>query len=298
MHFTYTAHKGDLQQGDLLNRSDELEKVLEEFHPYFAKHDDYVGLMVLTQSCDLARHGGGKCKSRYITLAAVRPVETAISRELGKHQRSSVEKNGNLCSAKKQHWMKDFLVKLLNNNIPEYFYLAEDPEIGLQRACVAFLQLAIPIKANHYKVCLDARISQLKEIFQAKLGWLVGNMYSRVGTPDWVPIQKPKKDFDNFVEETLNSMCLWVDDGILERLKKELQQRRKDEGGSYNFAEDELLDLIREYAKEKETRMERVIDVILQSTKETIPTISGDDAEKLRRQLTYNEEVRRFLGQT
>ena len=78
-------------------------------------------------------------------------------------------------------------MKLLNNNHPEYFYLAEDVDCHLSEACVAFLKLAIPIKSEHYDRCLAARISQLKEIFQAKLGWLAGNIYSRVGTPDWVP---------------------------------------------------------------------------------------------------------------
>lgn len=295
MHFTYRKPKGDLQQGDLLKITNEIKEVLTVFYPYYAKHSDYTYLIVLTQSCDLARYGGSQCKARYITLAAVRPVETVFTRELRKHQRSSIEKDGNLCSTEKTHWMRDFLVRLLNNNIPEYFYLAEDIEIGLDQTSVAFLKLAIPIKAEHYNKCLHARFAQLKEIFQAKLGWLVGNMYSRVGTPDWVPKQKTKEEFDNFIEETLKRICVWVDDWVLEHLKKELKQRRKAAGRDYKIPEAELLELINKYAEEEESKVEQIIGLILQHTKQTLPSVSDSDLEKLGRQLMYNEEIRRFL---
>ncbi|BAC47429.1 bsr2164 [Bradyrhizobium diazoefficiens USDA 110] len=36
----------------------------------------------------------------------------------------------------------------------------------------------------HLATCVAAKILQLTDTFQAKLGWLVGQMYSPVGTQD------------------------------------------------------------------------------------------------------------------
>lgn len=295
MHFTYRKPQGDLQQGDLLNITDEIRGVLSKYYSYYANHPDYSYFMVLTQSCDLDRYGGKPCKARYITIAAVRPIGTVFSRELEKHQRSSLEKNGNLCSSEKQHWIRDFIIRLLNNNIPEYFYLAEDSDFGLDQANVAFLKLAVPIKVKHYKICLNARFVQLDDIFQAKLGWLIGNLYSRVGTPDWVPQQTTEEEFDSIVEETLNNICLWIDDPILEHLKKELKARRKIKGKQYCIPQAGIVELIDKYANEQEAQTEKNIDLILQHIKKTLPRLTFDDIGKLKRQLMYNEEVRHFL---
>lgn len=295
MHFTYGKPEGDLQQGDLLTKSEGLKSVLTQFLPYYADHPDYTYLMVLTQSCDLARHDG-KCKARYITLAAVRPVDTALERELSKYQRSSLEKYGRLCSRDKQYWMKDFLIKLLNNNIPEYFYLAEDAEFNLDRAYAAFLKLAIPIKVEHYETCLVARFAQLKEIFQAKLGWLIGNMYSRVGTPDWVPEQTTQEEFDNRVETSLKNMCLWVDEHILQHLKEEQRSRRKTEGKDYLIPQGEIIEIINKYAEKQETRIDEAARLVVKHIRQALPHLSPEDLDKLERQLLYSEEVRRFLG--
>jgi hypothetical protein len=43
----------------------------------------------------------------------------------------------------------------------------------------------VALKALHYDKLLAAKIAQLKEPFQAKLGSLIGTMYSRVGTTEW-----------------------------------------------------------------------------------------------------------------
>lgn len=294
MHFTYRKPKGDLQQGDLLRKSESLKTVLNEFHPYYATHPDYTYLMVLTQSCDLARHNGNS-KARYITLAAVRPVETALERELKKYQYSSVEKQGNLCSRDNEQWIRDFLIKLFNNNIPEYFYLSEDVEFDLDKAYAAFLKLAIPVKAEHFEKCLEARFAQLKEIFQAKLGWLVGNMYSRVGTPDWVPEQTTQENFNSRVEETLKNICLWVDKPILKYLNREQKTRRKMEGKEYIIPQSELIELINEYVNKQEAKIDESARLIVKHIKEALPHLSPDDFDKLERQLMYNEEIRRFL---
>jgi len=41
------------------------------------------------------------------------------------------------------------------------------------------------LKSHHYDALIDARRGRLAPDFQAKFGWLVGNLYSRAATPDW-----------------------------------------------------------------------------------------------------------------
>ena len=73
VHFTYKCNPdmSSLCQGDILKITEEIKTVLTEVHPYFL-NDQYKYFMVLTQSCDLVRRNGSKCKTPYITLAAVR----------------------------------------------------------------------------------------------------------------------------------------------------------------------------------------------------------------------------------
>ncbi len=296
MHFTYQEPEGDLQQGDVLAINGQVKDLLNRFYPYYSSHRDYRHLMVLTHSCDLARHNNQPCKARYITLAAVRPLETVLNREIKKHQRSSVEIGGGLCSMDRRRWIEDFLAKLLNNNNPEYFYLAADTECHLHEPCVAFLKLGVPVKSeDHYEVCLAARIAQLQDIFQAKLGWLVGNIYSRVGTPDWVPTKATEEEFSKLIDAMLARMCVWVDQSVLSRLQRELKDRRRTRGAEYDMSQDEIIQLIGEYAHEEETRTEKNIALLVERIQQAIPTLDATELDTFRKQLMFNEEIRRFL---
>jgi len=78
-----------------------------------------------------------------------------------------------------------FTESLLDNNESSYFYLHEDIDSSISGMNCAFLALSVALRIEHYDKCLAAKVAQLKEPFQAKLGWLVGSMYSRVGTQEW-----------------------------------------------------------------------------------------------------------------
>lgn len=41
------------------------------------------------------------------------------------------------------------------------------------------------LRVNHYPVLKETRRGRLSSEFRSKLGWLVGNLYSRIGTQDW-----------------------------------------------------------------------------------------------------------------
>ena len=62
---------------------------------------------------------------------------------------------------------------------------------------------SVAIKADHYEVLQKARIGQLAKEFRAKLGWLVGNMYSRIGTEDWSEPKERQAEQKKIVKQIL-----------------------------------------------------------------------------------------------
>lgn len=219
-HFTYrNPESEDLLQGDLFKKNKEVENLIREVHPYYLK-DDYTHFIALTQSCDLVRRKSKPCNSRYITIAAVRPLDILIRRELEKYQ-DDFDKAGMVCSDKFRFLMMQFLGRLLNNHEPEYFYLHSEPALNFPDPHCAFLRLSISVKSErHYETLLRARVLSLHEVFQAKLGWLVGNMYSRIGTDDWVPTVEAEPDFQKRIKDLLKTSCIWVDEKRLALAKK------------------------------------------------------------------------------
>jgi hypothetical protein len=211
-HFTYNEpDKSTLRQGDIIKRTDELLEVIRGVHPYFA-NDNYSHFIILTQSCDLQRRDGKTCKSRYLTIAAVRSFEECLRREIDPLLSSEIEKGTKkIVDEKKREILKQTVIKLLNNNHPDYFYLHNSLEHGITDPLVAFLRVSIALKADqHYQRLLNGKILELKDDFKAKLGWLVGNLYSRVGTEDWVPNTANQSKFDEMVNGFLDENFLWL----------------------------------------------------------------------------------------
>ena len=185
-HYIYDEqlNKDQLFQGDVLSRHPDLMALLENYHPHYATSSRYRYFLVLTQSCDLIRRDGQTPSSPYITIAAVRPVEKALLREAKKYQ-EWWQQPVHIVDGKMRSKIDLFVTSLIGNNVPDYFYLHEDISLGIHERNCAFLALSVAIKIEHYDLCLKAKIAQLKDNFRTKLGWLVGNMYSRVGTKDW-----------------------------------------------------------------------------------------------------------------
>lgn len=184
-HYIYELpDKKCLCQGDILERTPALVDLLGRVHPHYAHHPSYRYFVIITQTCDLVCRNEELPSSPYITIAAARPVEEAIQREAKRYQDWWQLPSG-LLDSNDFDQVVLFTESLFNNNVPNYFYLHEDLSLGISGQHCAFLALSITLKVENYKVCQSAKIAQIKEIFRAKLGWLIGNMYSRVGTPDW-----------------------------------------------------------------------------------------------------------------
>jgi hypothetical protein len=223
LHFTYKdPDRSSLKQGDILKKTPELLALISEVHPHYA-NEDYLYFQVLTQSCDLVRRNGEKCKTRYITLAAVRSLDLVISRVLEKIT-ETIEFEGKLfCSDVHKRMLEDFVNKLLNNNDTNHFFLQAEAEHELDRHCCTQLHLSISIRAyEHYDVCLNGKILELQENFRAKLGWLVGNLYSRVGTDDYVPSAIPDQEqYKEYVNNLLNGYVAWLPSSDFSQFKKQ-----------------------------------------------------------------------------
>lgn len=215
VHFTYkeSIDRVNLQQGDILKKSDELVRLMQEVHPHYTK-DSYTYFQVITQSCDLAKRSGRGCSAKYITLAAVKSLRTVIESHLDEISQDDLFSldDTKYCSTAQKRKLKDLLNKLFNNNHKELFFLYADPAIGLTEDSCTVLHLSIAIKSDlHYQLCLDSKIAELDDNFKSKLGWAVGNLYSRVGTIDFPEgTSISNEQFDRMIEERLRDYVAWV----------------------------------------------------------------------------------------
>lgn len=210
-HFTYddSLDVESLQQGDVLKRTTDLDAILKEVHPHYHSSVSYKHFIILTQTCDLVPReiGGRKCKSRYITIAAVRPLQLAVEREMERLMRlREFDYKLGITDDKTRSSLKNFVERLLNNNEDDFFYLEADPKHGLPEDSCAFLHLSIALKSDlHYETLLKSKVLQLRVEFQHKLGYQVGKSYSRVATEDWVPGTLTDSEFQRKIGNIIKS---------------------------------------------------------------------------------------------
>jgi hypothetical protein len=284
-HITYATPEASLQQGDVIRRTEQIDSVLQDVHPHYLK-EDYRYLMVLTQTCDLVRGRigpSGRCKARYISVAAVRPFATVIRRELSKYLRHPFEQAHRLCDEKHRVSVRDFVAKLLNNNAAEYFYLHSEPSAGFNQPHCAFLTLSIALKSElHYEKCLDAKLLQLSDSFQHKLGWLTGNLYSRVGTEDWVPDVCEQAAFDARVEAIVYDACAWIESSHQKKLMKRLGELQ-DLTTERALSEYEALKT--KLPKKKDLLVDRLFTIMVEEG------ISKEDAKRIANLVKSDEDI-------
>lgn len=279
-----------LEQGDLLAKTDAIKSIIEVVHPYYLK-SDYTHFMVLTQSCDLVRRKKDACKSRYITLAAVRPLSLVIQREIESYQ-DEFDKAGMVCSKRYRLDLIQFLQRLHNFNEPEFFYLHSESNLGFPDPHCAFLRLSVSVKSLlHYDACLKARILSLNDVYQAKLGWRVGDMYSRVGTEDWVPGVESSEDFERRISKLLDGACKWEDDKRLTHAKTKSPSDLLQHG----------VEAIRKHISDVEMTnpLEEVIGAVISQLRKLSKVENEDDAVKIGNRLRNDpvlSRLRKLVG--
>ena len=221
-HYVYREpNKTTLNQGDVLQKTPSLIAHLQKYHTYYANHTDYKYFMVVTQTCDLVMRDG-VCTSPYITVAAVRSLEEVLRREAAKNQ-SDWQRAAGVIGRKTEEKLVLFLSSLLDNNQDAYFYLHKDIGLGIQQNCCTFLPLSVTLKIEHYQICLDAKIAELTDTFQAKLGSIIGQLYGRVAAPEWnehYPDNKVAKEVAALLKRSLRT----IDDQQIAEGVSELKQ--------------------------------------------------------------------------
>ena len=284
-HFTYKENPSGehLCQGDILTKTDQLNGVLKKYFSHYVK-SEYTHFIVLTQSCDLVKRGSeNKCNSRYITLAAVRSLYTATNRIIEHIAEKRFFHNDKIfCNSKHKDSLKSKVASLINNQDKDYFFLKSSPIHGLYEDSCAFLHLSIAIKIEHYDCCLSSKILELKDNFQSRLGWMVGNIYSRVGTEDYVPAAVPDKaSFMKFIDEILERNIVWVPASSYSRFKAGIPAGLSKE----QISED--------VATENESKYENQINSLSALIKSKTG-LTGDQTSKLKEFLN-SKSGRKFL---
>ena len=222
-----------LYQGDLLVKNEALRGAIANAHHYYAEQQDYTHFIVLTQSCDLVRRDGKPPKSRYITLAAGRPLQIVVDRFLEKHRVSDIEFPFMVCHKEKEILAQQLLERLLHNTEDSYFFVRKGSCESVDTDLCFFLVLSVALRAAHYDTCLSAKVAQLDDIFAAKVGWLTGSLYSRIATPDVEEsIERPEEYKMAFYNDTLQDRIVWLSPRQVGYLKDQIKKWKRDRPGS------------------------------------------------------------------
>ena len=242
-----------LEQGDLLKVTPSLRELLEKYHPYYASHADNRFFFVLTQSCDLVPRQGG-IAAQYISIAPVRPLRLVLRRQFD-HLLQNVEKGAQpYADVRTRNQIEQFLARLVNNNEPAHFYLDADQGRHIPEDMCAVLSLSISFKKEHYGTFVDAKLVGIEDVFQAKLGWLLGQMYGRVGTPD-----RNDADLRSKVAEYSESLALYLEEYQVRQLPDLIDEHRKAVPGA--ISRTTLYNLIKTIPAKKKRIIDAVLDV-------------------------------------
>jgi hypothetical protein len=221
LHWTYSAvpQGSDLEQGDILKPSEALHDLFFRVHPHFCDAK-YNGFLIATQSCDLVRRKSSP-KALHINLAVVRPLSQVIPKLISQIIRP-ISPGTRLFPANKKVDVRQLLERILNQNEHALglFFLHADSDAGIDEHSVSFLRVAVAVRSEHYDKLLSARSGRLGVAFQAKLGWLLGNLYSRPASPDWHDLEDGRNKLDRMIDQCLDDLppeCepSWVDDEVI-----------------------------------------------------------------------------------
>jgi len=287
LHWTYNTCKNEdpLRQGDIIERTNPLLELFEEVHPHFC-NPKYLAFLVITQSCDLVLRKD-KCEARYINLAVIRSLEEMLDTFLEKYCNKAID--GVYLSESKLD-AKKLLWRIFNQNEQNLgiFYLHPHEEVKLAVPSVALLRVSVSFRSQHYDVIRKARCGCLDAEFRNKLGWLVGNIFSRIGTPDWSDHEGGKKQLENLVKQMLNDEInpnapLWI--------KKTWKDAAEQKGVNLKtIPRDKIVPTLTRYKPEEP--IEEAIKHIITTIEEVMPHTSQENIKKIKNRLNNNTLLR------
>lgn len=257
------VEKAQLLQGDLLRRTPDLSAAIGQAHSYYADADDYSHFLVLTQSCDLVRRNG-KCKSRYITICAVRPLSVAVAREMSRFTNSVEGFPFPVGELSRSILAKQFLDRILNNTVDGFFFIPRGSAKGVEEHLCAFLPLSIALRIDHYDVCLSAKVAQAHEIFAAKIGSLASGLYARIATPDMNERSDEatvRQYRDEFFEELGYARIAWLSPVEKKALKARVKEAISTMGG-LPISEEKAEELLSDLPNEANALADRALQIL------------------------------------
>lgn len=283
-HWTYAQFdtSDPLEQGDILAPTLELRDIFSEVHKHFMD-DKYVGFLVATQSCDLVPRKGYKPKASYVNLCVIRPLESVIHKFVC--QVCNPVKPGLYRDGEKIK-VKELLTRIFNQNeqAQGIFFLHADADSGIAQASVAMLRISVALRSEHYETLQRARVGRISDEFRAKLGWLLGNLYARPATRDWLERSGGKEALEQlekkYIQEQISGLGPnWIPDAIVLEAKKQ--------GLDFATLTQEQLEALRPQSKHEQS-----IELVQQEMRKMQGQISDDLIEKISNRLRNSGKLK------
>ncbi len=192
---------GNLAQGDILRPNERLIAALKQVHAWFAD-PKYWGFIVISQTCDLVWRDG-ECKAPHVEIAVIRPLRPYVLSLLKKY----CNWIGDRYFLNQKNKAVQFMERLINQNEAGLglFYLHPEQAIGIGEESIAVLRVSIALRSqDHYDTLLSARSGRLDTEFANKLGWLCGNLYSRIDVKDWTESEELRSTAQSIVNRILD----------------------------------------------------------------------------------------------
>lgn len=278
MHWTYEPFDKDcdLYQGDILEPTGELRSLLREVHPHFLD-PKYTAFMIVTQTCDMVIRKG-VMSTKYINVSVVRPLATVINDLLPALMDSLA--NG-VYPRERKSIARMLLTRIFNQNEQALglFYLHPDAGVGIGDPSISLIRVTFTLRASqHYDVLRKARRGRLTSEFRSKFGWLVGNLYGRVGTEDWSKTPERKKELERLIGRHLddNPDCAWVKTALAESAKSNGVKLE-------DIPVSQINDELRKY--EQPPTIDKAIERIQSVVNNIYPTIEPDVLRKISNRL-------------
>lgn len=295
MNIAFTDPDKDvLGQGDLLIRNESLRQALNQAHGYYARVDDYSHFMVLTQSCDLVRRNGKPPKSRYITLAAARPMRLVIDRFL----ESLTIKNDNLpikiCDKSRELLARQLIERIIHNTQEGLFFVPKEASDTIPEDLCVFLTLSVALRAEHFDACRLAKVAQMKDIFAAKVGWLTGTQYSQVATPDLEEEMPDQADAykKELYRQFLYGPAAWLNQAQFNRLLPLVAKWKQDNPGS-EVTREIIVQLVGKLPDDATLIAQQAAKVLVERG-----LVVAAEAEKAKNLILNNSEFKKLVRDT
>lgn len=281
-----------LMQGDLLKRNKLLGETLREHSENPLNFEAIQYFVVLNQSCDLVLRNK-KPKTQYITFAPVYDLAIAINERTNKLKDNNIDGQISICNSKDRTQTLQYVERLLNNSERDYFCLPlECHESFSDDHCIS-LNLTISISNKFYNQCLNSKIGQMEEIFAAKLGWMAGNKFSRVATPDIEDILKRTGNATSykstFIARAFSSQTIWLSTHQIRELKKIIKRSNV----SKPLSNRKLLELTNQVPSNYSLAISRIVAILLNDK-----IVNYEQVDEIKEKLTNDKNLKSLVVNT